>query len=61
MLRPSSWRWRTTQSMPARMLDSSVLPPWSATFTLTMRAPGATPENPSPEPAMIPAMWVSCP
>ena len=35
-----------------------VMPSWPATFTLTMRAPGAMPWWPARLPAMMPAMWV---
>ena len=34
-------------------------PSASSTFRLTSDASGATPLNPSPLPAMMPAMWVA--
>ncbi len=72
MFSPWRARLRTTQSMPAMTWETSVTPYASASFTLTIRAPGATPTKPSspfwtfagtfePRPAMIPARWVPWP
>jgi hypothetical protein len=70
---PGSFACSTTQLMPPITWETSLLPRASATFTLTIRAPGATPMKfalsvapvtgfaSASRPAMIPAMWVPWP
>ena len=69
-LRPLSLRCCTTQSMAAMTWDTSTDPSAAPTFTLRMRASGATPvkwagsgtaESAVSRPAMSPAMWVPWP